>query len=207
MSNSDLLSEMHGLRTERARERALRNPSVFDLGIGSIKLCEIPGLALGSVVWDCAIALARFLVREKMAADRNLPGAHVSISGQSIVELGSGTGLPALVAACLLGADAALLTEKDDEHLELLRMNVASSETDMPSPPRLFVRQLDWTAGGYVKQLWTTFCSEPCALVVCTFVGVVLCGELERSRVHGGDYCAHVPSSSNIHVAGKLLLR
>lgn len=163
-----LLAELHSARMERAWERARMERSAFDFGPGGlVSVAEVPGSALGTVVWDGAVALSNFLVVEHVDAakrtaqraragpdlpwpgpglpyeERHIPPdgeEPVLLTGRRIVELGAGAGLPGLLAVERLGASRALLTENNDEALELLRRNAAAST----AASLVHVRALDW---------------------------------------------------------------
>jgi len=63
------------------------------------------------VVWPSAVELAKFFA------------GHVSLlKGKKVVELGSGTGLCGIVAACL-GAEVVVLTDSAESSLELIKEN------------------------------------------------------------------------------------
>ena len=73
---------------------------------------------VGCVVWDAAIVLARFLENKYFPAD--------FWAGKSVLELGAGTGLVGLVAACL-GANVTLTDLK--EVVPLLTDNIERNRT------------------------------------------------------------------------------
>ncbi|XP_042321089.1 protein-lysine methyltransferase METTL21D isoform X2 [Sceloporus undulatus] len=76
----------------------------------------------GSVVWDAALVLARFLEKESEAASSSSLG--LSLPRAEVLELGAGTGLVGLMAACL-GAN---VTVTDLEEVQdLLKMNIENN--------------------------------------------------------------------------------
>eukprot|EP00697_Spironema_sp_BW2_P007718 gnl/Spiro4/22079_TR10865_c1_g1_i1.p1 gnl/Spiro4/22079_TR10865_c1_g1~~gnl/Spiro4/22079_TR10865_c1_g1_i1.p1 ORF type:complete len:241 (-),score=74.52 gnl/Spiro4/22079_TR10865_c1_g1_i1:48-710(-) len=100
----------------------------------TIYITELPGVALGSSIWDCGQYFVRYL---------DSPAALVHFSpdffvGKRVVELGSGTGLVG-IAFALKGAEV-VVTDKQ-EVLELMQTNVA---TNCPPPCEISARVLDW---------------------------------------------------------------
>jgi predicted nicotinamide N-methyase len=66
----------------------------------------------------------------------------VEIMGKKIVELGAGCGLVGIVCSTALRASHVLMTDFDDEVLQLLRRNVNANGMDSA----VSVAKLDWTA-------------------------------------------------------------
>ncbi|XP_066480515.1 protein N-lysine methyltransferase METTL21D [Tiliqua scincoides] len=94
-----------------ARELARRD------GSGALRLAQRAAGGTGSVVWDAALVLGRFL--ERSCARRRL-----RLARRAVLELGAGAGLVGLLAACL-GAN---VTVTDlEEAQDLLRMNIESN--------------------------------------------------------------------------------
>eukprot|EP00775_Hariotina_reticulata_P006407 gene6407-6638_t len=58
----------------------------------------------GSVVWDCGLVLAHFLIKQSQSGN-------IKLAGKRVIELGSGTGVVGLTAAAL-GAQQVLLTDR-----------------------------------------------------------------------------------------------
>nr|XP_056707099.1 protein N-lysine methyltransferase METTL21D [Euleptes europaea] len=91
-----------------------------------LRVAQRAGGGPGVVVWDAALVLARFL--DKSAAHRPAPPGRrlrLPLRRKAALELGAGTGLVGLVAACL-GAN---VTVTDLEEVQdLLKMNIEKNQ-------------------------------------------------------------------------------
>ena len=104
--------------------------------------------SLSSVVWDCGLALAEWLVereaprrqRSKRAAAAGDDGG-AGGGGLTVVELGAGAGAPGLAAAASGLAGAALLTDVGAQALRGLRGNVTRNRLG----EKVAVAELDWS--------------------------------------------------------------
>eukprot|EP00741_Cyanophora_paradoxa_P014597 tig00020812_g14077.t1 len=107
-------------------------PTTFELFGAPLQVLENPvNAGPGGRLWEGAVRLARYV--EELARAR--PGCLI---GKHVLELGAGTGLCGIAAACL-GARA-VLTDKDLA-LENLRANVEAN----PAAFNVEVAELDWT--------------------------------------------------------------
>ncbi|KAJ6654027.1 hypothetical protein lerEdw1_007536, partial [Lerista edwardsae] len=96
-----------------ARELARRGG-----GGDGLRLAQRAAGGTGSVVWDAALVLARFL-------EKSSEGGRLPLARRAVLELGAGTGLVGLMAACL-GAN---VTVTDLEEVQdLLRMNIETNQ-------------------------------------------------------------------------------
>ncbi|KAI8904394.1 putative methyltransferase-domain-containing protein [Gorgonomyces haynaldii] len=106
---------------------------LFDLEIDghalSVQMEPNGELGTGSTVWDCAVVLSKYFERSK-------PNA------QSVLELGSGTGLLGLVLQHLLPEAHITLTDQE-KLLKLLKTNV----------PGASVQELSWGNDSHLKAL------------------------------------------------------
>ncbi|XP_026554564.1 protein-lysine methyltransferase METTL21D isoform X2 [Pseudonaja textilis] len=94
-------------------------------GSGILRLTQRSAGGTGSVVWDAALVLARFL-EKKAAQTEQSGGSPVGLlRHKAALELGAGTGLVGLVAASL-GAN---VTVTDLEEVQdLLKMNIENNQ-------------------------------------------------------------------------------
>ncbi|XP_070577055.1 protein N-lysine methyltransferase METTL21D-like [Ptychodera flava] len=95
------------------REFELKNSTV--LRVNQFEVGDV-----GCVVWDAALVFASYLQTEDFSK------SYGTLSGKSVVELGSGTGIVGLTAA-VLGANV-LLTDLED-FVPLLELNIKTNET------------------------------------------------------------------------------
>ncbi len=110
----------------------------------------------GSALWEGSVALAEWLARHESpaAVDASLPSGvrgrtalascGDSWCGVSVVEVGAGLGLPAIVAH-RLGARNVVATDGDDVVLRLLAANARLNALDVAAAP-LRVAKLEWGA-------------------------------------------------------------
>ena len=104
------------------------------------------GLGTGGVLWDSGLFLARWIHAQR--------GALFAADGQRVLELGSGLGLPGIVAAaCVPSPARVVLTDCVDEVLTALAVNAranaaapAAAGDGARAPPRVDVLALDWRA-------------------------------------------------------------
>lgn len=100
--------------------------------------------SLSSVVWDCGLALAEWLVEREAPRRRRGCGIDAAAeAGLTVVELGAGAGAPGLAAAASGLARAALLTDVR-QALRGLRANVTRNRLG----DRVAVAELDWSTSG-----------------------------------------------------------
>ncbi|KAG8126701.1 hypothetical protein E2320_021975 [Naja naja] len=94
-------------------------------GSGILRLTQRSAGGTGSVVWDAALVLARFL--EKSAAQTEQSGGSPVglLRHKAALELGAGTGLVGLVAASL-GANV-IVTDLEEVQ-DLLKMNIENNQ-------------------------------------------------------------------------------
>jgi len=90
----------------------------------------------GMVVWNSSLLLSRLL--ERMAATD--PGI---LAGQTVLELGCGTGLGSLTAAAL-GARSVLATDGNPSVVELAESNLARNRSKLPRDASLVATLLPW---------------------------------------------------------------
>ncbi|KAH0620211.1 hypothetical protein JD844_020258 [Phrynosoma platyrhinos] len=99
-------------------------------GLGpALRVAQRSAGGTGSVVWDAALVLARFLEKkeeeEEEEAAVGLGSPRLSLRRAAVLELGAGTGLVGLMAACL-GAN---VTVTDLEEVQdLLKMNIENNQ-------------------------------------------------------------------------------
>lgn len=100
--------------------------------------------SLSSVVWDCGLALAEWLVEREAPRRRRGEGGAAEAGGLTVVELGAGAGAPGLAAAASGLAKAALLTDVGQQALRGLRANVTRNRLG----EKVAVAELDWSTSG-----------------------------------------------------------
>uniref|UniRef100_A0A7S2WTS9 Calmodulin-lysine N-methyltransferase n=1 Tax=Rhizochromulina marina TaxID=1034831 RepID=A0A7S2WTS9_9STRA len=129
-----------------------------------VELHEMPGQRLGSVIWEGARMLSSYL----QASGRIQTGARV-------LELGAGVGLCGILAG-IQGAHV-VLTEKEDETLELLEKNAARNAARIAAAGgSCRVAALDWTNPAETEAVLDMFSS---------YVDLVLCSDV----VYREDLC------------------
>ncbi|XP_062974577.1 protein N-lysine methyltransferase METTL21D [Elgaria multicarinata webbii] len=93
-------------------------------GDGAFRLAQRSAGGTGSVVWDAALVLARFLEKSAAQAGGGAPPRGLRLRHKAVLELGAGTGLVGLMAASL-GAN---VTVTDLEEVQdLLKMNIETN--------------------------------------------------------------------------------
>ena len=99
----------------------------------TVTVVEKPGNSIGSVIWESAFRLCRYLVQSQSS---------MSLAGKRVLELGSGTGICGVAAACL-GARVRL-TDRT-EALELLQANIAANADQIVAAAgKCSAHELDW---------------------------------------------------------------
>ncbi|KAE8256293.1 hypothetical protein A4X13_0g2744 [Tilletia indica] len=115
--------------------------------------------------WDSGVLLARIIAESSSSAspsgsdedqqEYGYPAA--DIRGQTVVELGAGTGLPGLVAG-LLGAKRVLITDYDDLPLiDTIKSNIASV---CPKHEKMCGMGLTWGSDDHVRRALSAFGEE-----------------------------------------------
>ena len=127
-----MLKELHEARV--ARRAANPTLTSYDFGKCRVAIAEVPGAAVGSILWEGCHVLCRFLEsRPELVRDRR------------VLELGSGVGLAGLAAACL-GATRVLVSEAP----ALLPLLEANMERNRPGPgERCAASELVWGDEGW----------------------------------------------------------
>jgi hypothetical protein len=106
--------ELHEQRCARTLAKALTAPGLdFSVGARTLRITAAPGLEIGSVVWEGAAVLVRFLSAQPYAP----------LQGARVLELGCGVGACGL-ASRALGARTVLLTDCKAAALALAAHNV-----------------------------------------------------------------------------------
>jgi len=137
-TRSQLLAQLHHERIARLRARAPTEAFSFKPAAAAaalrVELEVLPGSAIGSIVWPGAAVLCEFLASRPEL-----------VAGRRVLELGSGVGLVAVVAA-RLGAASVLATEAPgaEDVLRLLRANAASSGAALVGVAALAWGALPW---------------------------------------------------------------
>lgn len=127
-----MLKDLHEARVaRRAANPALTS---YDFGKCRVAIAEVPGAAVGSIVWEGCHVLCRFLESHpELVHDRR------------VLELGSGVGLAGLAAACL-GATRVFVSEAP----ALLPLLVSNIERNRPGPgDRCTASELVWGEEGW----------------------------------------------------------
>ena len=132
-TDNSQLASLHAERIRRTaaataasngRELCFGSPGTSAAAATRIRVQEIAGQHLGSVVWDGALALCRFL--STLQPSHPLLPRDVYIQGATVLELGAGVGAPGILLAAL-GAGHVVLTERDDAALQCLRLSVSAN--------------------------------------------------------------------------------
>lgn len=151
-----MLRELHEARV--ARRATNPRISAFSFGGNAVSVAEVPGSAIGSIVWEGCHVLSRFL------------SAHAEvIQGKHVLEIGSGVGLAGLAAASL-GASHVVLTDTA-LLLPLLKENVARNNPGVGS--RCVAVELAWGDLG-----WSEFAAVSAAAAFPLDFDVVLASDV-----------------------------
>lgn len=133
-----MLKALHDARVARRAADPLL--SSYDVAGHRLVIAEVPGSAIGSIVWEGCHVLRRFLADHPEV-----------VRGKRVLELGSGVGLAGLAAASL-GASHVMLTDTASL-LTVLESNVARNS---PGPgDRAAAAELSWGGDG-----WAAFCAQ-----------------------------------------------
>lgn len=128
-----ILKSCHRMRMDRGAGGIKRQVRFSDL---AITLVEQPGNAIGSVVWESAFRLCKYLVRLRNSASR------YPLAGKQILELGAGTGICGVAAACLGGN--VMLTDRDEAE-GLIKANLeANKDVVLAAGGCCKFLELDW---------------------------------------------------------------
>jgi hypothetical protein len=141
-----MMSELHAARV--ARRAAVPSLASYVIGSHAIKISAVPGAAIGSIVWEGSVVLAKHL-----AAHPEL------IVGLRVLELGSGLGLVG-IAAAYLGASSVTLTDTEGL-LPLLRGNISHNANVAAI---CAAAELSWGLAG-----WDAFCARVQSVPLSTF--------------------------------------
>lgn len=101
----------------------------FNIGGMNINIEQEGNVGIGGMVWDAAFIVGRFLAKNKDIVFKNV---------NSIIELGSGTGLVG-IAVALMFPDIHITITDHRSHLSLIETNVQCNNLK-----NVTVRELDW---------------------------------------------------------------
>ena len=141
-------TETVGRWTKRDSRQLITREIDLDLAGGStvLRIAEDAGgawrVGTGATVWDCSLALLRFLAREERAM--------AELAAKDVVELGAGCGVLGLGLAARGAGDGAAprsvtLTERA-LCLPLLEVNAEANRATLGDEKRLAVREYSWGA-------------------------------------------------------------
>ena len=139
-------TETVGRWTKRDSRQLITREIDLDLAGGStvLRIAEDAGgawrVGTGATVWDCSLALLRFLAREERAM--------AELAAKDVVELGAGCGVLGLGLAARGAGDGAAprsvtLTERA-LCLPLLEVNAEANRATLGDEKRLAVREYSW---------------------------------------------------------------
>ena len=97
-------------------------------------------LGLGCVVWPASVLLSKLLSNDKFYSNV----LHLNVQNKLVVELGTGTGLPSIIAA-LNGARKVVATDRYDIIEKCTKKNILGTTNDVPN---LSAETLDWDTDG-----------------------------------------------------------
>ena len=97
-------------------------------------------LGLGCVVWPASVLLSKLLSNDKSYSNV----LNLNVRNKLVVELGTGTGLPSIVAA-LNGARKVVATDRKDIIEKCTKKNILATIDDVPN---LSAETLDWDTNG-----------------------------------------------------------
>ena len=97
-------------------------------------------LGLGCVVWPASVLLSKLLSNDKSYSKV----LNLNVQNKLVVELGTGTGLPSIVAA-LNGARKVVATDRNDIIEKCTKKNILATIYDVPN---LSAETLDWGTDG-----------------------------------------------------------
>lgn len=127
------------------------------------RLHIISGGTTGLHTWQAACALAEWAISET--------GGLTVLHGRRVLELGSGTGLTGLVVAKVCQPRTLVLTDGNEQVLELLRYNVEANgfnaenenidRSKREGEPQVLVRALDWDAVDAMSDVLLSQCGGP----------------------------------------------
>ena len=97
-------------------------------------------LGLGCVVWPASVLLSKLLSKDNPYSNV----LDINVQNKLVVELGTGTGLPSIIAA-YNGARKVVATDRKDIIEKCTKKNVLATINDVPN---LLVETLDWDTDG-----------------------------------------------------------